>query len=583
MNIFKITLKTFFLILLSSKSMASPVHDIQRMLNKLGYTTGAVDGISGKLTINALQDFYRDNDKVFDGNISSNEIIDLKSAVSKLPKLDFDTIKKNGMITLFGNYISSENKVDTAWGSHYYLPSDSFAKKLQHSHPAVYWINNYAWGNLNGDTKPDLVIGWELRSKCEGLGAKDLVTGTWFCEDETFESIRSMLPFSIYKVSNSGREDLAEKIITKPSIIPRNCQRPLTADFNSDGIDDLYCPSATNRKVNGKRVYGGADLVFISNSEGQWAHRRESGALVNKKHGTYMGFSHGATVADIENDGDLDVLTTHVEWSKTKGGGKIYCHVNDGEGNFTVKWCADQFAHSITSGDYDGDGKVDIMVSGGWHQSPAYNHNNSKIHQQTPILFGDGSGKFGKKRKWNYLEPSYDIYGSGFLFPSLIGPVSWDFDGDGDVDIAATSIGPLYVGGTHTVWENDGMGNFTVSDQVPMVPSPKKFSSRKVFKQKIKMETNQYNSYCARSVLIDLNEDGMMDIFCDAPPQSTHNGWFFLNKGNLVFEKISPYKAWKKGWADYYTNEYDVPNRKFDGFFDSDLMETNWFYKRNFK
>ena len=97
------------------------------------------------------------------------------------------------------------------------------------------------------------------------------------------------------------------------------------------------------------------------------------------------------------------------------------------------------------------------------------------------------------------------------------------------------------------------------------------------------METNQYNSYCARSVLIDLNEDGMMDVFCDAPPQSTHNGWFFLNKGNLVFEKISPYKAWKKGWADYYTNEYDVPNRKFDGFFDSDLMETHWFYKRNFK
>ena len=55
--------------------MASPVHDTQRMLNKLGYITGAVDGILGKLTINALQDFYRDNDKVFDGTISSNEII----------------------------------------------------------------------------------------------------------------------------------------------------------------------------------------------------------------------------------------------------------------------------------------------------------------------------------------------------------------------------------------------------------------------------------------------------------------------------------------------------------------------------
>ena len=81
--------------------MASPVHDTQRMLNKLGYSAGAVDGISGKLTINALQNFYRDNDQRFDGFISSNEIIDLKSAVSKLPKLDFDIIKKNGKITFF--------------------------------------------------------------------------------------------------------------------------------------------------------------------------------------------------------------------------------------------------------------------------------------------------------------------------------------------------------------------------------------------------------------------------------------------------------------------------------------------------
>ena len=34
-------------------------------LIKLGYATRAVDGISGKLTISALKNFYRDNDKVF--------------------------------------------------------------------------------------------------------------------------------------------------------------------------------------------------------------------------------------------------------------------------------------------------------------------------------------------------------------------------------------------------------------------------------------------------------------------------------------------------------------------------------------
>ena len=99
------------------------------------------------------------------------------------------------------------------------------------------------------------------------------------------------------------------------------------------------------------------------------------------------------------------------------------------------------------------------------------------------------------------------------------------------------------------------------------------------------METNQYNSYCGRSVLIDLNEDGLMDIFCDSPPQDIHNGWFFLNKDNLEFEKISPYKAWEEGWVDYYTGKWGGQNTKFEGFHDANKMAPGkgvWKYKSDF-
>ena len=566
---------------LASSTIAGSVEQVQRMLNQLGYSAGPVDGAYGRKTKSALDNFYSDNEMVFDGDLSKNEAIDLKKSIISKIHQNFGNQKVKGSVTTFGNYISPENKIDTPRGFHYYLPSDLFTKKLQSERSQVFWANHFAWGNFSGNKRPELVVSWELHQTCRGK-FKDSGHGTWYCEDMDQESSAQAFPFAVFGIEKSRRVNLADKFIGQTRVMPYNCNRQLVADFNEDDLDDIYCPSTVQGKKGGKFWFGGPDLVYISDGKGRWIRTAEAGEMVDKKYGTYNGFSHGSTAADIDNDGDIDVITPHIKWENTKGGGKIYCHVNDGKGNFNVRHCADQFAFSVTTGDYDGDGNVDLMASGGWHQSPAYAHSNSKKHQQTPILFGDGKGNFGKKRKWKYLEAAYDIYGSNFLFTSLIGPVSWDFDGDGDVDIAGTSIGPLYVGGTHTIWENDGKGNFTVADQVPLVPSPKKFSNRTIFKQEVKMETNQWNSYCGRSVLIDLNEDGLMDVICDNVPQDRHNGWFFLNEGGLYFRKISPFEAWKNGWVQYYTSVNGAPEQEFSGYSDPDFFQTHWVYKADY-
>ena len=76
---------------------------------------------------------------------------------------------------------------------------------------------------------------------------------------------------------------------------------------------------------------------------------------------------------------------------------------------------------------------------------------------------------------------------------------------------------PFYSGATHTVWANDGKGNFTVADS-DVDPSKKEWKSVKAWKNEIKSEVNSYNSYCGNTMFIDVNDDGMMDMYCDSLP-----------------------------------------------------------------
>ena len=121
----------------------------------------------------------------------------------------------------------------------------------------------------------------------------------------------NFLNFTAFSVGNYKRSNIDSKFKFTTGQ-GRNCQRPILADFNSDGIDDVYCPSAYGHQYNGKFYFGGSDVVFISNGKGEWIQTKEKGAMVDKKTGLYQGFSHGVTVNDIDNDGDLDLSLKHI-------------------------------------------------------------------------------------------------------------------------------------------------------------------------------------------------------------------------------------------------------------------------------
>jgi len=55
--------------------------EAQKLLNKLGYNVGTVDGIYGKKTERALEEFYSTRSDFYDGTLDGNELKALQKAV----------------------------------------------------------------------------------------------------------------------------------------------------------------------------------------------------------------------------------------------------------------------------------------------------------------------------------------------------------------------------------------------------------------------------------------------------------------------------------------------------------------------
>jgi len=64
-----------FIVVLSSPALANSVAQSQRMLNKLGYNAGPVDGAYGGKTRGALEKFYADNGSSYDGKLMQMKLV----------------------------------------------------------------------------------------------------------------------------------------------------------------------------------------------------------------------------------------------------------------------------------------------------------------------------------------------------------------------------------------------------------------------------------------------------------------------------------------------------------------------------
>lgn len=134
------------------------------------------------------------------------------------------------------------------------------------------------------------------------------------------------------------------------------------------------------------------------------------------------------TVGDLDGDGDLDIL------SASSLDDRIAWYANDGTGKFgaqqTITTSAD-YAHRVTTADLDGDGDIDVISA-------------SSVDDRIAWYENDGSGNFGPQQTiTTATNLAYNVIAS-------------DLDGDGDMDIISASA----FDGLIAWYENDGAGNF---------------------------------------------------------------------------------------------------------------------------
>ena len=249
-----------------------------------------------------------------------------------------------------------------------------------------------------------------------------------------------------------------------PNIVSIDGPALAIGDINSDGLDDVYIGGS-------KRIKG---VIFIQSDDGTFLKKP---SLIIDNDSTFEDVD--AAFADIENDGDLDLVIA--------GGGNEFwgdseyltqrIYINDGQGNFNDKIIFKDVymtASCVLPYDFNKDGLIDFFIGGravprNYGITPASylfeNKGNGEFDNVTDKYSDDLANiGFVKDGVWTDLDQDGDKdlvlalewesikillnNGSSFETINVSDDKGWwnfilpyDFDKDGDIDLIAGNAG----------------------------------------------------------------------------------------------------------------------------------------------
>lgn len=183
------------------------------------------------------------------------------------------------------------------------------------------------------------------------------------------------------------------------------------------------------------------------------------------------GFLHAFAYHDFDGDEDTDVLIAPGDGSST--GQSPQLMINDGAGGFTpgplLTDVSMVHGRKAILGDYDGDGAMDVFLAGHGYDAPPF------PGEPPVLLLGDGAGGFSPGQSFEKLVgffhavASADVDGDGDLDVFLSGfpPVLLINDGQGQFTVSSTALPESWGGGMFTAElldiDGDGHADLLVS------------------------------------------------------------------------------------------------------------------------
>jgi hypothetical protein len=464
------------------------VQQVQTWLTQLGFEPGPIDGSYGGRTKQALEAFYQGRGGSFDGEISKNEILELREAMKAAGLLGQDVTQIANSKTKFSLVNVTEQQRFT-------------------------YLEKSEWGVIP-----------------QGMAVFDVdengINEVYWC----FKEMPGMTDIPNVTFTKIGLriEDVTDRVFGQDIPTSNACSYVMFSDLNADGKKDLVYSEAGTDIAPWNRTSAVEILINTGSAFKRITQNFEKEISGMRNYAVGVGNLDTDEFGEILLPSGLDIETSKVLDFDANGDAAI--RRNPLIDNLPHTWHYYFGATNYFVEDFDKDGRSDLYIGG------------TMVSPPNSILWGGLSSKQPAYLPETFLGWTHygDEIGIGGDVNSI---VSSDFDNDGDHDLV------LGIERVDAIWKGDEHGYETDYSKGSILQILEQISPRQ-FEDKTAVTGNDLGAtYIQPMIVYDLNSDGLEDIIVNYWMKSyfiEEKHWldsnlfgsmFLINKGGMRFER----------------------------------------------